>query len=64
MNHLVRIKEGECSGTKSNPLSSPNKSCNASVLGANYMDANIIIVALIKVMLSRGHTILTSRELM
>jgi hypothetical protein len=50
-NHLVKVKKGQLSGTKSNPLFYPNKSCNASLLGANYMDANIIIVAFIKVML-------------
>ena len=49
-NHLVTVKEGELSGTKSNPLFYPNKSCNASVLGANYMDLNVIIVAFMKVM--------------
>jgi len=44
-NHLVKVKEGELSGTKSKPLFYPNKSCSASVLGANCMDANLIIVA-------------------
>ena len=49
--HLGKVKEGELNGTKNNSLFYPNKLCDASVLGANYMDANTIIVAFIKVMI-------------
>jgi hypothetical protein len=50
-NCLVKVNEGELSGTKSNPLFYPNKSCSATMLRAKCMDANIITVAFMKVVL-------------
>lgn len=50
-NHLVKVKEREISGVKHNPLFCPYKSCDVSVIGANYTCENMIIIAFIKVML-------------